>query len=634
MDVIDRINTLKKLSETLPTLSLADIEAAISVARDSYYNSDISLISDEIYDLLLERLEQIDPKSKYLHETGASVKGKRFALPYWMGSMNKVKSDEKVLNNWTKQHPGPYFISDKLDGISCLLTCNKGIVNLYTRGDGSFGQNITHLLDIINIPFHKSKNTYAIRGELIMTKTKFEKYSKEMSNARNMVGGVVNSKPESLNKRQARDVDFIAYEVVEPNLKPDQQMKFLKQEGFNVVYYDIYKDIDIAILDNILQKRRSKSDYEIDGIIITDNNKHKRNTFGNPTYSIAYKGTTPTQNVTVIEILWKPSKDGYLVPRIHFEKTRLSQADLQYTTGFNAKFIVDNKIGPGAVITIVRSGDVIPYIMGVVKPAKIGSLPNNVDYVWDKNKVNIILKNADKNRTVIVQRLTKFVKDIGVDNLSEGIIAQLVKTGHNTIPKILQLKVSDLLIIDGFKETLANKIYNNIQKAVKNLDILTLMVASNLFGRGFGAKKIKKVLVEYPNIVKEYNAKSYDRWHKKLMDIDGFDTVSVDAFLKALPDFQNFYDIISGITKIKPFTSRITKNGIFKDQIVVFTGFRLKDWEKFIETEGGKLSGSVSKNTTLLVYNDGEESSAKYQAAKKLGITTIPKSVFAKTYEI
>ena len=114
------------------------------------------------------------------------------------------------------------------------------------------------------------------------------------------------------------------------------------------------------------------------------------------------KGLAETANVKVIEVLWRLSKDGKLIPRIHFEKVRLSHADLAYTAGFNAKFIVDNMIGPGAIITIIRSGDnYIPYITGVVKPANKPSLPIEYDYEWDKNKVNIfILKDADENAKV------------------------------------------------------------------------------------------------------------------------------------------------------------------------------------------------------------------------------------------
>ena len=643
MEIIDKINKSNNIWQILPELTAKELEKIIKLSSESYYNTDTPLISDEIFDLLTERLRTLDPNSGIFQKIGANVRGKKVQLPTHLGSMDKIKTDEKLIDKWKKEFKGPYLISDKLDGISCLLVFDpieskNNKIKLYTRGDGNFGQDISHLVNLANMSVDKLlklDTKVTVRGELIMSKTIFEdEYASVMSNARNMVAGIVNSKPESVNKGYAAHVDFVTYEVIEPLVKPSDQMKLLKKWGLNVVYYDIYHDVDLTILDSILQKRKKKSTYEIDGLIVTDDNKHARNKTGNPTYSFAYKGMTATANVRVIEVLWKPSKDGVLVPRIHFEKVRLSQADLEYTTAFNAKFIVDNKIGPGAIITIVRSGDVIPYIMGVVKPAKKPSLPDE-DYEWDKNKVNIILANADDNETVIIQRLTKFVRYIGVDNLSEGMISRLVKAGFDTIPKLISITVDDLLSIDGIKETLANKLYSNIQNSLKNLNILTLMDASNIFGRGLGERKMKKILDKYPNIVTEYSKKkNHKDWEAKLLDLDGFDNITVDHFLEALPDFQVFYKNISKIINIKPHVNIVKKNGLFKDQVVCMTGFRNEDWKNFIEAEGGRVSGSVSKNTTLLIYNDGEESSAKFLAAKKLGIKTISKSEFAKKYEV
>lgn len=637
MDIIDKINDAENIWEILPELTVNDLEKAITAAADSYHNSGISLISDEYYDVLVEKLKQLKPNSMVLKKTGAPIKGKKVRLPYWMGSMDKIKSDEKLLDRWTRTFKGPYLISDKLDGISCLLTYYDGEISLYTRGDGLYGQDISHLANFVNMSIDglfKLDQDVALRGELIMTKENFEKYVDEMSNARNMVGGIVNSKPESLNEDYARDVDFVVYELIEPTEKPSDQLKMLKKWGLHVVNYDIYNDIDLTILDGILQKRKKKSPYEIDGIIVTDNHKHARNKSGNPAYSFAYKGMTQTADVVVTEVIWRPSKDGTIVPRVQFEKVRLSGVDIRSATGWHAKYIVENKIGPGAIITIVRSNDVIPYIMGVVKPAKKPSLPEDLDYEWDENGVNIVLREPDNNESVIIQRLTKFIRNIGVMDMSEGIVTKLVHAGYDTIPKIISLTVDDLLSLEGFKETLANKIYDNLQSALDNLDLLTLMAASNAFGRGFGEKKIKKILDVYPNIVEQYSEKNRKQWRNKLLDLEGFDVITVDSFLDALPDFQKFYKIIIKIVDVEPYVTKSKKNGLFKDMTVTFTGFRNKDWEKFIEAEGGKVSGSVSKNTSLLVYNDGEESSSKFQKAKQLGIQRISKSKFAEEYDV
>ena len=641
MDIIKKINKSGNIWEVIHDLDEDELVDAIKVSAESYYNTSTPLLSDEVYDILVERLKIINPDSPILNQTGAPIKGKKVKLPFWMGSMNKIKSDDNLIAKWTHDNHGPYVISDKVDGVSCLVVLQNNNISMYTRGDGSYGQNISHLINYVNITVEKLINKseseslkIAIRGESIMSKQNFTKYADIMANARNMVSGIVNSKEGSINKKHAGDVDFIAYEIIEPDFEPSEQFLMLQKWGMDVVYHDIYKDINLDILSSVLQKRKAKSIYEIDGVIVTNDGPHDRIEGGNPPYSFAYKGMTPSADTKVIGIVWKPGKDGHLIPRINFKVVRLSGADLEYTSGFNARFIKKHKLGKGAIISVIRSGDTIPYIIDIIKPAKKADLPEDLDYAWDKSHVNIVLTDPDSNITVIIQRLTKFVHDIGVEYLSEGIITKLVQEGYDNIPKLMSITADELLDLPGFQETLATKIYTNLNSRLDDLNILTLMVASNCFGRGFGKRKIKKILDVYPDIVTTYNEKKRDAWTDKLFELYGFDIITIDKFLDALPTFQRFYHKISNIRTVKPYVIISNKVGIFVDQKVVFTGFRKKDWEDYIIAEGGTISTSVSGNTTLLVYNDGEESSTKYQKAKKLGITTMAKSAFAKKYKL
>lgn len=430
MDIIKKLLAAKNYWQLIPTLSIQDLESVIKIASDAYYNTDTPLISDSLYDVLVERLTELKPDAQILKNIGAPVSNNKTILPYWMGSMNKIKADKKIITTWTKKYTGPYVLSDKLDGISCLLTINNdNEITLYTRGNGSEGRDITHLLSYINLDTAKIlqliqdyKGNIAVRGELIVSKKNFKKYQNIFANARSMAAGIVNSKPESVKKDQAKKIDFIAYEIIEPEMKSSQQFKQLEKWGFYVAYNKIYKSINDTLLDDIFISRRNISEYEIDGIIVTDDKIYKRNITGNPAYSFAFKGLTDTAFTKVIEVLWKPSKDGILIPRVHFVPVKLSQASLEYTTGFNGKYIIDNSIGVGAVIEIIRSGDVIPYIKSIKTPAKKTALPTQYDYKWDESHVNFVLKDISKNKTVIINRLTRFVKQIGVESLSEGII--------------------------------------------------------------------------------------------------------------------------------------------------------------------------------------------------------------------
>jgi len=229
-------NDINNFGLSLPIKQLIDI---LQFAADNYYNTDELILSDYQYDTLLEILTERDPKNPFLAKVGAPIEGSgAVKLPYWLGSMDKIKPTDKKLDRWLTKFNGPYVISDKLDGISGLMVVKfeNGFLmgyNLYTRGDGITGQNITKLMNYINmsdcvtkcIKLHK-KYGYAeisLRGELIMKQSVFNsKYAREYPKARSLVAGCVNAasfaESKSFNPNIAKDIDFLAYEVVSPVL--------------------------------------------------------------------------------------------------------------------------------------------------------------------------------------------------------------------------------------------------------------------------------------------------------------------------------------------------------------------------------------------------------------------------------
>ena len=204
---------LSKLSESLLVKLIQDLNY-------SYYIDGKSLLTDEMYDYVKEELENRNPNHPILKEIGIS-NIRKVKLPYFMGSMDKIKNDDKVLNNWLKKYPSDkgYVISDKLDGISGLLhkSVDDNEVRLYTRGNGEEGQEVTHLKSFINgIPEIDIKDEVAVRGEFIITKDKFNKLKEEgdIKNTRNIVAGVFNSKKPNL--KIAKIIDFVTYEYIYP----------------------------------------------------------------------------------------------------------------------------------------------------------------------------------------------------------------------------------------------------------------------------------------------------------------------------------------------------------------------------------------------------------------------------------
>ena len=609
----------------------------IEHANEVYYNSDESIMSDMVYDALKDTLESRDPQHPLLYLVGATpvIEKMKVKLPYWMGSMDKIKPGDKKLLSWFDKYnkvSSKYIISDKLDGVSCLYKINKNERKLYTRGNGSIGYDITHLIQYLDLPIIQPKSLsmdeICVRGEIILSKEKFKKY--DNSNARNLVSGLVNSK--TINAELAKDVDVIMYELVNVKTKPDNQMRIMKDLGFNVVHY-INFDSNFNIpqksedqLKKILLKRKQESPYEIDGIIVAHNELYAQNKSGNPKHSVAFKMNSQIKDSEVIGVVWEISKDGYLKPRVNIKKINLGGVNISYTTGFNGKYIEDNKIGPGAIVTITRSGDVIPYIKDVIKPALEGQMPD-IPYSWTDTHVDIFLNNIEGNDDVKIKRLTRFFNIIGVESLNIGLVKKMVSVGLDTLIKIKNASIDDFLDIPGFKEKLSTKIYTNIHKIIDNpIEIVTLMVASNVFGRGLGGKKLK--LIVDNGILDEQCTL------EEICELDGFSYKTAQKFIDGIKNF-NVFVLENGLKYYKNDIKQEGKNeklDILVGKKVVFTGGRDKAIEKYITEYGVFVTTTVSKNTSLVVTKT--DSSSKLNKAKQLGIPIMTMSEFKSKFNL
>lgn len=624
-------------------ISIKELTDILKELSSVYYNKE-ALVSDEIFDLLKNVLEERDPKNKFLKEIGTPVSKNKVNLPYPMASLNKIKPDTQVLEDWKLKYLGPYVLSDKLDGISGLLYKNNNKFSLYTRGDSTTGQDISHLVPyLLNKKFKPEKipDKTAIRGEIIMSKLNFEKIKDKFKNARNTVAGLVNS--IHFSEEIANLTDFIGYSIIHPKMKQQEQVETLLKWNFPCVTYKIETDINNNMLSEYLIERRTKSNYEVDGIVVIDSSKIYDVTDINPEYGFAFKMVLSDQvaEAVILDIEWNVTKHGYLKPVAKIKPISLTGVIIKNVTAFNAKYVVDNKLGPGSTIKLVRSGDVIPHILQVLKPSANGK-PKMPDtpFNWNSTGIDIIVKDIHGacEDAIIVKQLTSFFKVLGVKYISEGIITKLVEHGYKSLKDILNADISELIKIDGIGEKLLTKVFENINVAIKNTNLETLMAASNTFGRGFGVRKIKVIIKAYPNILNEnWDLKMIK---EKVLELSGFDEITASQFANNFNKFKDFFKEMQNIKSINlthlsvPTKKKINKQGdIFKDQKIIFTGFRNKEMEDFITNNGGQISSSVSKNTNLLVYSEGEkDTSSKYIKAKELKIPMMTQQEFTDKY--
>ena len=625
-----RAAVIKKIkanpNETLLKMPEDELSDLVLYFNNQYFVKGKSSISDELFDIIKDKLRKLNKNNPALKQVGALVADnkKKVKLPVYMGSMNKIKGDQKAIDTFRDKHDSDMFIvSDKLDGVSALYHVDEeGKQHLYSRGDGLIGQDITHLVTFLpnSFPSKPVKNTM-VRGELIISKANFEKIKDLGAKGRNTVAGIVNAKVP--NTKILKLVEFRTYSLIQPEgFSVKDQFSELVKRGFLIANNTSItrNDMTLEILSSILIDRRSQSPFEIDGIIVSDNKFHSVVESQNPTYAFAFKSilTMETAEVLVSNVEWNLSKDGYFKPVVQINPVRLNGVLIKRATGFNGDFIESNGIGPGAKIIITRSGDVIPYITKVLTRAEGGPQMPTEKYQWnDTHKEIMVVGESEK---VDLKVIVNFFDKLDIKGMSEKSVEKIYNSGFRSIKSILNAQTSDFEKVAGLLNK--SKLYDMIHDRIKAVDCITLMKASNAFGHGFGERRITMIYKDFPNMMKTAPTM------EELVQVDGISDITASAFLKGLEQFHEFLKLTklpcklgSSNTKATKENNKVNENAEkFKDQVIVFSGFRNGDWEVLIKEGGGTVGSSVTKNTTMIVVKDISATTKKIEDAKAKGI--------------
>jgi DNA ligase (NAD+) len=650
---------------------------------DLYYNTGKSSgLEDWQYDIIKETLNERDPN--YVVPIGVKIRQheNRVKLPYWLGSMSKmstqaailffykdveekVKADlgddatqntitervkelwellskteqskyrkiavaefERDLATWIAHNKASdYTIEDKLDGVSCLMVMKNGKIKLYTRGDGNVGADISYLAQYFTTIPKGLTETISVRGELIMKESVFKKnHVKDHANPRNLVAGRIGAKTI---RKGLKDIDFVAYEIVgdEEMQKPSEQLEYLDTLGFTTVRREVIPNFTVESLMETLVRFKESSPYEIDGIIVQPDSPYERNASGNPEYAFAFKMrmTGNFAEVTVISVEWNISKWGLLKPRIEYNPTMFGGAELNWATGFNAKYIVENSIGHGAIVKVTRSGDVIPYILSVVKPAAEPEMPE-IPYKWNESGVDIYTEEYGDE--MCVKLIDHFFTKLGIKQVGEKRVEKIYKTGYDSLLKIIAASQKDLMEVPGFGSRLATLIHTNIHNGLKNLSLPLVLGSSGVFGFGLGRKKITTLMDDFPDILDVYKTMSSSELLARVLQVEGFATKTAQKIV----DNVNWADkFITALKHFATFKKKVVVGDSLKGVKAVFTGGKDKNLEEQIVVRGGKVATSVSKNTTVVIIG-GPKPGGKLQKAKNLGIEILEKQAFIQKY--
>jgi len=610
------------------SLSVTEQYAYLVKCSNAYYETGNSLIDDNIFD---QYVKEYESKSSTTFQYLGKSTNKKSTLPVYMGSLDKCYTN-KELSLFIQKSNKDLICSIKLDGCSMLIYTDEKSkqLKLATRGDGTIGSDVSHLLSYIKIPNTK----YIVRGEIIMKRSVFEEYySKENKNARNFVSGLINSK--TINKEALGRCDFLAYSLPAESFTPQETFTILQTEGFITPFLAKIdkKDCTEDYLSKLLMNTKVKSDYEMDGLVISDNQFHKEIKGKNPTYTIAFKKNANSVEATVDDVLWEESRYGLLKPRIKIQPIEWGGVTITYASGKHAKFIVDNNIGPNTIVSICRSGDVIPDITGVIK-ATTAKLPAEDSYEWTES-VDIRSKEKATNSSL---QLTHFLTVCGSKGLKEATIQKCIDSGIQTIDELLCVTKTQLLQIDGIKDKSADKIIEQLSLVKSNITLGKIIEGSCIF-ENFGEKKLSKIIDAIPELLEIVlstkndtiiNDVSKKLWMEKLNEI-GIKT-QAETFIK-------YFELF--LVQWKPFCKKYlsignnndnnnSKNKKEEEKVsvvnakcnwkIVFTGFRNATLKFLLESLGANVGDTINKQTTHLVVKDKDSNSSKVDKAKSLGV--------------
>jgi DNA ligase (NAD+) len=582
-------------------------------ASYAYYNGGESKMDDESYDALVERLKQMDPEHPYLDEVGAPPPQGAVNLPYPMPSLDKIKPGEDSLKRFLT-NAGGFVLSEKLDGLSALWYKGK----LYLRGDGLVGQDISHLVGIKGLG--KPKVPMAIRGELVVSRSEIQTLARSWVN-----GQIHQDTPDPVNIAK---IHFVAYELMGTTMKRSQQFEWLAANGFEVPWYKALASVTEPALAEILQERRQASPYDTDGIVVGLDTVPKSESTAakakNPKDCVAFKMPLADQSAetTVREVLWAPSAQGYLIPRLRFDPVKIGGATIEFCTGHNARMIMAGKLGPGAKVVIRRSGDVIPKMDKVLIAAAEASFPPSATWTWDGDSDTAAhIKAVGGGADLVSAKLHYFLKTLEIPGAGPATATSLVEAGILGPAALWAATAAQLSKALGPKT--GASLYANLRTVLGKVDELTLMHASSTMPRGVGDTKLKSLFAVEADPRKWSTVDPPAGWTK-------------DSFLSFLREYPNYvewrkkefawipYPILGVVVAApQPVTG----------ETVCMTGFRDKALEEQATKRGHAFVPALTGKVTILLVPDGEvKESEKVKAARAKGTRILSRSQFVAQY--
>lgn len=637
----------------------------LNEASSAYYNGKNEIMTDYEWDAMFDALKKMEQETGTILSDSPTIQvskdetvGEKEPHEFLALSLAKTKKVEDLVK-WAEGKP--IWISWKLDGLTLVVTYDHGkLTKVVTRGDGHIGTNITHLASAIyGIPSTIQETGHlVIRGEAVISYEDFNAFVLETggdyANPRNLASGSLSLK--DANEVKQRNIHWIPFTLVytEKNIVSwGERMAYLEQLGFQVVEHTpiehpSYDAISEEIHAYTVKVTEEKNPYPVDGLVIDYDDTEYAAT-GSVTghhatkAGYAFKWADESSETELEYIEWSCAAST-ITPVAVFKQVEIEGTKVQRASLCNISECKRLGIGgKGTVIDVIKANKIIPKVIHVVKTVGEFEIPNVCPVCGKPTEVKKSLASDtetlrctnDDCAAKKLKRFKRFVSKAGmdIDGISEQTLSRFVNEGWiQSYVDIYHLTnhIDEIRELDGFGDKSATNIEKSLTKSKKVKD-RKLLFALNI--PLVGVDVAKKLLSQYDldELVKIAEDTSD---YEVFSAIDGIGKEKSSAFVSWFKDAKNdqeYHDLVQELeieAEEKVPTGKMCEGLTFVVTGDVHHYKNRKELQAYIESQGGKVTGSVTKKTNYLINNDVESTSSKNQNARKLNIPILSEDEF------
>ena len=652
------------------TTRMRQLIETLNKASEAYYNGQGELMTDYEWDAAFDELKALEditgivlPDSPTAKVSEDDMSGQKEEHEFPALSLAKTKQPQD-LAKWAEGRE--IWLSWKLDGLTLVVTYDNGrLTKVVTRGNGHIGTNITRLAPAIDgiLPTIAYKGHLVIRGEAVISYKDFEQFLMEQdedyANPRNLASGSLTLKDvDEVKQRHIHWIPFTLVYADDEILSWGERMAFLANQGFDTVEREKITNPTLsnieACIDRWTQKVTNGScPYPVDGLVIAYDDTAYAAT-GSVTghhatrAGYAFKWQDESVVTKLDHIEWSCAAST-ISPVAVFEPVELEGTTVKRASLCNISECQRLGIGDkGTEISVIKANKIIPKVIKVEH--KVGNLeiPDRCPVCGEPTEVVTSASSGTltlhcTNMECPAKRLKKFARFVSkegmnIDGISEQTIARFVNMGwiseyadfYN-----LELHALELSTLEGFGQKSTNNILNSIDKA-RNVDARRLLYALNI--PLCGGDVCKRLLAQYPiaELIEKARSEA-DDYFAHIPGIGPEKSASVVKWMKNDDNYGMLQRLLNRVT-ITEADSQAEVGTRCAGLTFVVTGdvhhFKNRNELKaYIENQGGKVTGSVSKSTSFLINNDVTSTSGKNKKAQELGIQILSEDDFIAKYK-